>query len=382
MNAQIRDESVLKTLAPTSVVGYLKSRQWQLVGKLKADVPVYSKGDYQVFLPLNKGYADYGLRMGEVLAALSAEEGRSQLTIFEELVFSAADRVRFRLMAPLAKRGQLPINLGVRFFERARDVIYAAACSAVEPKAFYQGRRHQKAEEYMSKVYLGQTERGSFVVNVGSPIAPPVEALDPEEEPFERQVTHRLIRSVSAARDAAYDVAMSTNADPFLDAMATGVSANLCTALSELFLEQDQGKLEISLQWSPLRPRPSVADSVISLDAGLAPIFAEASRSLRTRAPREEFLAEGWITKLEREVEQNLGRAAVYAPVDGALRRINVVLDAEDYDLATEAHARRLPVALEGELVRQGRGYALKHPRNLRITDSPEESTDPQMYLE
>jgi hypothetical protein len=375
MNAEIRDEQVLRTLVPTNIVRYLKSRHWEMVGRVREDVPVFSKGDQEVYLPLSQDYADFALRMAELLRALALDEERSQLVIFEELVFSAADRIRFRLRSPLATRGSLPINLGVRFFERARDLIFAAACAAVEVKPFYQGRRYQRVEEYMAKVYLGQTERGSFVINAGSPITPPVEQLV-DEEPFERTVTHRLLTSVMAAKVAAQEASMQTAEEPFYNAHTQGVSANLCGALSDLFLDEDSGRLEIGLQWSPLRPAPNVETSVVSLDASLAPIFAEASRSLRQRASREDFTAEGWITKLHREQDQEQGNAVIYAPVDGCLRQIKVQLEGEDYTRAIQAHADRLPVALDGELIRSGKSYILKHPRKLRITEAPDDNDE------
>lgn len=380
MNADIRDESLLKTLEPTSLVSYLRSRQWDLIGKIRPDVPVFSKGPHEVFLPLSKQYADYGLRMGDLLKALEADEERSQLEIFEELVFTAADRIQFRLKGAIAKRGSLPINLGVQFFERSRDVIYAAACASVECKPYFHGRRSQQVEDYMKRVYLGQTARGSFILNAGSPVSRSVDRLV-EEEPYERTVTKMLLTSVASAKIAAQDLTLETSSDPFLEASKKGVSANLCAALADLFLDEDT-QLEIGLQWSPLRSMPQIGFSTVTLESDLAPIFAQAAHSLKSRAPREDFKITGSIVRLARPEGQDHGQVVIYGMVDETYRRVRVALEPEDYDLALHAHSNHLPVTLSGELIRRGKAFELKHPRNLQVLEFNDDSSEFQLELE
>lgn len=339
-----------------------------MAGKLKSDVPVFAKDHLQVLVPMTKRYSDYGLRVGELLSALAEDEKRSRLEVFEDLMFTSADKIRFRLKSPLARRGVLPINLGVTFVERARDVILAAACSAVEKKPFYHGRRVQKVEDYMAKVYLGQTERGSFVLNAGSPISAPVDQLV-DEEPFERLVTTTLLQSISAAKEAATAATLSLAGSPFYDAHTSGVSANLCGALSEIFLGDEDSVLEIALHWSPLRPQPRSIVSNIQLESNLAPIFREASKALKKRAPRDDFEFTGSVIKLHREEAQEDGRIVVYGLLDEEYRGVGLSLSGSTYDEAARAHAEKLPVVVEGELCRVGRGYQLKNPRNFRVVE-------------
>ena len=368
MKTDIRDDNLLRTLDPRTLAGYLKNRGWTMAGKFKSDVPVFAKDALQVLVPMTKTYADYGLRVGELLAALSEDEKRSKVEVFEDLMFTSADKIRFRLKSPLARRGVLPINLGVTFVERARDVIQAAACSAVEKKPYYHGRRVQKVEDYMARVYLGQTERGSFVLNAGSPVSAPVDQLV-DEEPFERMVTKTLLKSVSAAKEAAANATLGLSDSPFYDAHTVGVSANLCSALSEIFVGDEDSVLEIALHWSPLRPSPKTVESSIHLESNLSTIFYEASKALKKRAPRDDFELRGSVIKLHREEAKDDGQIVVYGLVDEEYRGVKVALSGSVYDEAARAHAEKLPVFVEGELCRVGRGYQLKHPRNFGVVE-------------
>ena len=52
-------------------------------------------------------------------------------------------------------------------------MVLAAACSLREPRPVYGARNDREANEFMRRVRLGQTEVGSFVVTILSPVVPP-----------------------------------------------------------------------------------------------------------------------------------------------------------------------------------------------------------------
>ena len=46
---------------------------------------------------------------------------------------------------------------------------------------------------------------------------------------------------------------------------------------------------------------------------------------------------------------------------------MRVELEAKDYSSAIQAHKENIPVFCEGELVREGRSFILRHPRNFTL---------------
>ena len=53
--------------------------------------------------------------------------------------------------------------------------------------------------------------------------------------------------------------------------------------------------------------------------------------------------------------------------VDGVVRKIHTSLEADDYKQAIQAHDQNLTIRCVGELVKEGRSFILRHPRNVRF---------------
>jgi hypothetical protein len=101
------------------------------------------------------------------------------------------------------------LEQAVAFVERSRDMVLAAACAAITKRPYFATRKPTRATEYLSRVRMGQTERGSYVLTILSPVAPELVAecqlpLDLEmPEPYERQVTRTLAEALAAMAQAA-----------------------------------------------------------------------------------------------------------------------------------------------------------------------------------
>lgn len=178
--------------------------------------------------------------MAEVLSTLADVEGRSQLEVLRDLQTTASDLVRVRAPSRGADDGTLPLDQAVVFVERSRDMMLAAACAAIDKRPVYAKRKAQQAMDYLGHVRMGQTERGSYVLTIFSPVPPELrpaqETLFPvePEEPYERAVTRTLMSALKALEGAARDAAVEGNMTPFQAAVSQGVSTNLCDAVVAL----------------------------------------------------------------------------------------------------------------------------------------------------
>ena len=278
--------------------------------------------------------------------------------------------MRVRLNPPDSTNGSIPIDRGVDLFQRAREMMLAAACAALEPRSQYQTRKPNKAIEYLSKVHIGQTERGSYVVNILSRVAPTLGsgALFPtgpfeEIDPFERLVSKTLAGALEATRTAAEYSAVTGTMEHFTKAIPSGVSANLCEAIVGMNESGGGGGLEIGLRWAPARPvRRDVARNVV-FAADAIPLIEEAARIFRKTPPQEGFEVEGYVVKLARRELGGEGIVTVASFVDDSPRLISVRLGAEDYERAIQAHQYGLKVVCYGNLIKQGGQFALANYR-------------------
>ncbi|MCE5216213.1 hypothetical protein LLH03_04185 [bacterium] len=385
MRATIRDPQTLVTIAPLELALYLRSTGWrqesQVRDKFSTWVTCEPGAKHELALPLRQDFRDYAFRIADVLSALEEKEARSQLEIVRDLQETLADVLRVRARWPETADGSVPIDRAVNLVTYARDMMMAAACAAVGPRAYFQTRKPAQAAQYVDRLRMGQTERGSFVITVVSKVSPVLSAAEaghlfPDmDEPFERKVTTTLAQALTATREATVQAASQGSADSFLEAVERGVSANLCDSLVGMSqANEDHGDLTISFSWSRTRPLREPVASQVEFSADTMPVIEEAGRVLRGTLPREEFEVVGLVTNLARGPEASSGVVSVLAFVDDKPRKVKMELSEGAYAKAVYAHGERKAVTCCGELVKEGGAFRLQNPRGFSIQD--EDSDD------
>ena len=156
---------------------------------------------------------------------------------------------------------------------------------------------------------------------------------------------------------------MSAVVIPFLD---RGVVAAIDGVLAG-----DEG-IEFSFSWAASREAPTNLPSKQRLSRDAMPYLDEVSRCFRQAAEIEDVEVLGLVQKLERLDGENKGKATIVGNVDGDRRTLHAELTGEDHSLAIRAYENRLPIACNGELVRDGKSHRLKNPRGLRLVDETE----------
>jgi hypothetical protein len=365
------DPSALSAVNLRSVNAYLKSRGWHRIGSYGNAGHIFGLDRHivELLVPLSP-LADYEHRMGEILETLSEVEERDIRAILRDLLLSEFDLVRVRLPEATAD-GSVPIAAAATLFQEARNLLLAAACSASRPQRAFRAGRNQEANNYMNTVRLGQTEMGSFVANVLSPIPPNLvgqadmsTGLPPE--PFARKVTRRLVSGLRSAKEAVALVNLGEDISAFEQRVSQGVSANLCDAIANILDYESRESFDISVSWSLIRETPESSVHVVFKESDLL-VLKEASRILKDRQERPNERIDGYVYGLARGQTEHEGRVTLKAVVDGAMSSVRVDFDPPDYSRITEAHDQRRVVSLEGDLRREGQRWVLGNPRDLEV---------------
>jgi hypothetical protein len=378
MRSALRDETAFTTLVPVDTAAYLRTHGWREVERIDLRQAVWVKSlekeDFEVLLPLDRSFRDYALRMAELLATLELVEQRPQAAILRDISTTFADVIRIRSQHEGSRDGSLSLAGGVSLVENARDLLLAAACATVSKRAYFPTRKPDAAIHYVEKLRMGQTERGSYVMTIQSPVPPALqgdlfseEDLPESSEPFERRVSKTLMRAIAALREAADESAATGDIRPFREAVPLGVSANLCDALVGLQEGTDSDWLEVGISWAPARRMAEEAiRTCVRIPREVSPVLQEAGRVFKQVVSFEDLTLQGFVTDLHR-ADSRMGTITVSAVVEDRFRKVRIDLDPADYDLAITAHRERLPIACEGDLVREGKGYVLKSPRSFGL---------------
>lgn len=238
----------------------------------------------------------------------------------------------------------------------------------MEPRRAYHKRKFTEATRFVDRLRLGQTEHGSFVLTALSPVTPALtgDPLGEGTDPFERKVTRTLAQALSSLEAAALQGSLESQLGPFEREVERGVSADLCEAIALLDESEVIEQVDFDIVWSPLRVAPSVPRRT-SFPRSMFPVIRSAGASLRDRTPVEDFELEGITTHITRPGEPRRGEAKILAVIDGRQRLISVVVEEQDWEIASKSMTERILLRCEGELRRVGPTFVLEHPRNFRF---------------
>ena len=292
MIVQIRDGAALSSIPVSSLRSYLDSRGWDDTGKWgKRPIAVFAKErggrTWEILVPYIESIGGYASNMADALAVLADVEDRSQLDVFQDLMGAGADVIRARsLNGPRDK----PLSLR-RMSELYRDayaMVESAARAAAtdKPQANYRGPLKEDVRDYLDSVHpLPDYRGGGGSLALRSPVPKRFETREglgcDSGAPFPRRAALKLAQALASARAAMDEAVASDDPAPFREAVAHGVSSNLCESVANL--ARNCGGIEIGLSWALDRPAPpsAAANPLFAFSEHSADMLSEAARALR-----------------------------------------------------------------------------------------------------
>jgi len=356
------------SLKPGAVQEYLRSRGWTLKEDLSVEygVVLYEKDGGVLDVPLRSDYADYGRRMAEVIAPLAKIEGMTPLALLEDLARPAGDVLAIRVHSDRATSGTLPLLESLKLREGAKNLLLAAAHSAISPQPWFPRMSRAEAVELISGIHEGQTQRGSFISRFIIPVEPAVGTL-PIGEPFGRRVTRCLMQALENVRR----VRTLGAYDDLLGLTGEGVSGNLLGALATMRPVGATSALEMSISWSRNRAQPEGLARRVRLSEEMLKGLEVVAEAMRNQARTRGFTVSGYVARLARPPgEANAPGDVVIVPSGGDttdLSRLHVHLDPESYNEAIRAHERGSLVRVVGTLGKSGRRWTLSQASGFEL---------------
>lgn len=380
--------SAAATLSVANIVAYLQHLGWSRVtNRARYSVWLSPGGDHDVVVPADSRVGDYALRVSELVQTVAAACNEPALTVVRNIAAVGTDIIRLRMQHPRSRSGTLPLDEGVAFVQKTRDLVLAAACAAAEAREVFYSRKPAKAVDYMKRARLGQTEHGSFIVTVESPIpldTDPVgtlrlPGLEPPPAPaYERKVTETLLAAVGAAIEAAREADDHGSFLPFREAVHAGVSANLCSAIADLCDLTEASSIDVRVSWSSTHAVSQSLPEQLTIKPAIATVLRDAAARFTVARPEPNVRLQGFVVKLDRDTSQVNGRVTLRCQMaDGTPRSIRVTLWGDDYKKCVAAHDSKNLVSLRGELDRSGRHWELRGPRDIEVLRDPDDPDAP-----
>lgn len=387
MKAAARNIDILKTVRPADFAAYLRAHNWVLDEHYEDRESFWIQGhgrnsETELLLPLRVDFRDYALRVSDALETLEIVEGRPRNDILKDIMTAIFDVVRVRVENPNSRDGSLSLDAGVLLFDNTRKMVTSAARATYEKRAQFIANMPDQVSDYLRKVRVGQTERGSYIVNILSPfVADSDEQQLFSTEPYEQadSFNRRVIKTLADGLEATQSAAGESVRDPhykkFEEAIQAGVSANLCEAIAKIGQSGENSGVEVDMRWALLRPSREETNRKVYFSAMSIPVIEEASRRLRSTPSREQRI-QGHVIKLARERSLGgQGLITVSTLIEDKLRKVTIELSSGPYQRAVRAHEGDQPIACYGKLERRGKSFFLRDARNLQIVREDEEDT-------
>lgn len=365
----------LESVQPGDVQNYLQSTGWTFSRRIATDIIELSRtisgSTVAVRVLFDRSYSDYEVRTAELIELLAKLEQRPFAEVLDDLLTPPGDRVRFRVLSESTRSGSISLQDSLRLRSNARQLLLAAAHSAISPQRHFTKLGHAQAVSLVDECLEPQTERGSYVTSLLVPVTPSIASTGNLEEPYARRVTQLLFGALFEASD----IYTRGASGELLNREEAGLSSNLLGALAGMRPSGERSYLEVSMSWSRTRPAPSTEQKA-RFEWAAFPMFKEAARVLRETTPLTGLEIEGYVVRLDRGADPSqLGEVVVATELaDFGSLRVHMRLPPESYALATQAHRTGNPVAVLGTLKKKGRAFWLEEPSGFHLPNMAERS--------
>jgi hypothetical protein len=305
--------------------------------------------DYEVLVPAHDGFADARARINEVLRCLAIVEDRPVPEIVAEIARPDVDTQFFRTFPADRDPGYTTVAEGYRAVQGVRDVLAIVTRTVVQgPHFTFAGRAPNVVADLLHTAEMGPSRAGSYVLEVRLS----ARATLPGGITG-RTVSGQIHEAIAAAGEAVSTGRLSAFEDEIVTA---GLSANLCTALSDLGGTDHEAPFEIGFRWGRAVPTESGTSSH-RFPAGAGVLLREAADQLRTFDASGAAAIAGRIETLHhgvtRDEQWRISVRGEFRTGTKPVRRRKIWVRLPDqaaYDRAITAHHRKLTVSISGEL--------------------------------
>lgn len=320
----------------------------------------------EVVVPLDPDLPDAERQLVRALDDVAVATSVPTREIALNVLRSQADVLRVRDSVETPDDGSISYAHAQSMMNGIRDLLVASAAATDMKRPYFGKRKKHRASRVAETLQMGHTERGSFTMTVVVP-EPFSEAPGGEQtlvtEPaysYQRRVFITLARAITAVRTATDSAHTDANYAPFLDGVISGISADLCQALTRLIgAARAPSSVAVTIDWgSATSPTQALAGEV-SFAPRDVPVLGEAIARLRPGYEDLQREIEGRVIGLRLGEDETEGVATVRTIVQGERHLVRVPLQGLDHSAAVRAYEQKADLHLTGDLVREGTLYYL-----------------------
>lgn len=353
------------------VQAYLQSKEWFLDGKIRSVATIWHRHQdevAEVVLPFSH-VKDFRQRIRDALSAIASFENRTSSDVLSDVKRLFANVIAIRVVAEDTDGGTIPINDGVLLIAKAKDLLSAAARSLYAKRKQFTRGAPKEAKEYLDTLLLGQTEVGSYVVNVIAPAhAAPVTGELATDIPLAQAITASLVAGLGALEKASTTYDEHGDLRVFDEAVLAGASSNMCDALLGFSGERRNRAFEITVT-AASGPLFETKPSKFVFGGKHVGALEKATNYYKGDYVLPQRTLFGHITKLSRPKDETSRTITIDAQVSDVERKVQVELSGDEYHMAVIAHDESKMVRVDGDVHIKSKSAQLLNPSNFGVIE-------------
>lgn len=337
--------------------------------------PIIDGNQEELVVPITNEVFRLERDLNNIIKTLMTFYDKKEYQILDDFENSVKDQVKFRVKSEMTEDGYIPLVEGVRLLENTKEMLIASFLSISNKKKNYTGPHPENVNEAISNIKMGQTEEGSFIINIylpndyyedGQP-----SLLEEESDSFTRkaltvmeQASTELISKAKTFEEQHNDLSV------FDDSYLQGVSSNFCSAISEI---SSNGKNDVEIEII-LNDTIDAKENTrkIEIKKEIIPIINNVKEYYKQDLTTENFVLIGHVTKLHQEVDDSEGDITLTCEIAGKLKKVKLDLNETFYTIAQEAHRNKSYLRCVGTLKISGRVTTLTNIEDVLIISDDE----------
>ena len=319
-----------------------------------------------VILPLREVDIDFKRNMYELLYSVAINMGDTVEGLALKLLNPAYDVLKWRISDEEADTGKVSLLDMSENLALIKDLLSVCCLDVINPQQkFHKKLKVKRVNEALQQYKFGQTEYGSFLINILCPLGDYNYAMfGMQEMPFLRKVNLHLL-------DAYYDIQTSiTNRDLNKvdeDVDAGIYSVNLLDTMTEVYKLSIGRNMSFKVDWSDSVPFEDVRkDRVISINTECVGVVEEVANKYRPKENTTQYReligkVEYLGSEAEKENRMTIDAKVVVIGDDNKAMKVNTTLDYAQYgQIVQDAFEDGLTVKVCGNLYMLGTKKVLR----------------------
>jgi hypothetical protein len=360
---------MLKLIEPSDLTRYLTRTQWIVTNDdtfwIAKKIINCGEVTYVKF-PCSKKWADYHSLILDAINDIAKFEGRNPSEIITSVTNkSPIDIVGMAINGEDTKDGTIDINRGLDLIESTVDLIKIAAKNVLDPKSHYISISDIQLNEFYNRLRMGQTNLGSYVVNIMVPLDLNNNIEGQSQLPLdinlENQIGRRCTTNLMRSLNYLYNNIENNDIKRIINPIKEDpiISSNLCSALYEMRPLDTDAELYVQIKWAEVELKNQSIIEPISFPNDHFDKIKYIADELTPREEKKIHSFTGTVYALHDYAKGNAphsGYVYLFSTDEEAKRyfRIKVWLQGDMYQKAIKAHYDKNKVNLDGYYQRKG----------------------------